>query len=218
MTCLCEVSSCHWERQGRKCTFRHYWKSVSTRLSVILHKRGALKRPIHCLFLNRDPHKGVTVNTTRPFTVTFLTWKHMEVLNQTNCVFAPFDHCHLCIKPPLLTRASGVNKASRLKETCHNCSMTPQYHTTAPTRRSMTAQTRHWLTSAAPVVLRATVIGYMLPIVAWWRVRLTRRFRLQWDPKIEWNRLDPVDLISYRLLSGSPDGVNTGEKHVPIKN
>lgn len=137
----------------------------------------------------------------------------MEVLNQMNCVFVPFDHCHLCIKPPLLTRASGVNKASHLKETCHNCSMTPQYHTPstrAPTQRSMTAQTRHWLTRAAPVVLRATVIGYMLPIMAWWKFCLTRRFRLQWDPKIECNRLDLVDQISYWLLSGSPDRVNTG--------
>lgn len=58
----------------------------------------------------------------------------MEVLNQMNCVFVPFDHCHLCIKPPLLTRASGINKASHLKETCHNCSMTPQYHNGTDTK------------------------------------------------------------------------------------
>lgn len=97
----------------------------------------SLELSIHCIFLNIDPHKGITVNMTWPFTVTFLTWKHMEVLKQMNCVFVPFDHCHLCIKPPLLTRASGINKASHHKETYHNCSMTLQYctpSTKAPTR------------------------------------------------------------------------------------
>lgn len=43
----------------------------------------SLELPIHFVALNGDPHKGITVNMTWPFTVTFLTLKHMEKRNQT---------------------------------------------------------------------------------------------------------------------------------------
>lgn len=119
------------------------------------------KLPIHCIFLNRDPHKGITVNTTWPFTVTFSTWKHMQVLNQTNCVFVPFDHCHLCIKqePRASTRLLTTKRLASIVAWLRNITHLPQRPRHGRKHRSMTAQTRHWLTRD---VLRATVIGYML--------------------------------------------------------
>lgn len=54
MTCLCEVSSSHWERQGEEeYVLLGIIKKVCKR-EFILHKRGlslgALKLPIHCIF------------------------------------------------------------------------------------------------------------------------------------------------------------------------
>lgn len=185
----------------------------------------SLELPIHFVALNGDPHKGITVNMTWPFTVTFLTLKHMEKRNQTNCVFLPFDHRHLCIEPPLVTRASGVDMASRHKETCHGCSMTPQYHTFAakaptwpPTKVRDCADLPSiiWVGSSC-----FESYSNRLHAAVWWKVCLTRCFRLESDPKIEWYRLDLVDYIWHWLSSGTQDEVNTenlGKSMFQLKN
>lgn len=146
-------------------------------------------------------------------------------LNQTNCVFLPFDHCHLCIKPPLVTRASGADMGSRHKGTCRNCSMIPQYHTSiakAPTWHPTKVRDRAdrpsiiWVGSSC-----FESYSNRLHAAVWWKVCLTRCFRLESDPKIEWYRLDLVDYISHWLSSGTQDEVNTenlGKSMFQLKN
>lgn len=92
---------------------------------------------IHCYLFNLEAHGSTEANEL--------------------CVFVPFDHCHLCIKPPLLTRASGINKASHHKETYHNCSMTLQYCT--PSTKALTRSPIKVHDSADPPLINQSGSG-----------------------------------------------------------
>lgn len=154
----------------------------------------------------------------------FYLWSTWKTESNEPCLFT------LWSSPPLyqasiITRASGVDMASRHKDTCHNCSMTPQYHTStamAPTWPPTKVHDR----ADQPLIIwvgSSCFESYSnrLHAAVWWKVCLTRCFRLESDPKIEWYRLDLVDYISYWLSSGTQDGVNTenlGKSMFQLKN